>query len=244
MLCYDRRSVGQSILVSSTHLGLTTRFLLLSDSCGFVDVGRSLWRENGSAVYTCCWSSPAQSFLGPSPAGLVTIFYCLRFETPPAWRVRSPYLYPPRKGWPGYTPRHWVPFSSPPTTRRATMEVFEPASTLKVKVKVMLRPSVSRPICLGVKHPSGAYDQIFITFRQLQVCWCGAISLTRERVNRLQFPLGSPAQSFLGPSPAGLVTVLYSLRFETPPTWRAMSPYLYPPGTGWPSYTPRHWVPF
>jgi hypothetical protein len=21
------------------------------------------------------------------------------------------------------------------------------------------------------------------------------------------------------------------------------SPYLYPPGTGWPSYTPRHWVP-
>jgi hypothetical protein len=28
-LCYDRRSVGQSVLVSSTHLGLTTRFLLL-----------------------------------------------------------------------------------------------------------------------------------------------------------------------------------------------------------------------
>jgi hypothetical protein len=24
------------------------------------------------------------------------------------------------------------------------------------------------------------------------------------------------------------------LRFETPPTWRARSPYLYPPGTGWP----------
>jgi hypothetical protein len=30
---------------------------------------------------------------------------------------------------------------------------------------------------------------------------------------------------------------------ETPPTWRAMFPYLYPPGTGWPSYTPGHWVP-
>jgi hypothetical protein len=27
------------------------------------------------------------------------------------------------------------------------------------------------------------------------------------------------------------------LRFETPPTWRARSPYLYPPGTGWPSYS-------
>jgi hypothetical protein len=31
------------------------------------------------------------------------------------------------------------------------------------------------------------------------------------------------------------VRVPYCLRFETPPpTWRARSPYLYPPGTGWP----------
>jgi hypothetical protein len=29
-----------------------------------------------------------------------------------------------------------------------------------------------------------------------------------------------------------------------PPTWRARPPYLYPPVTRWPSYTPRHWVPF
>jgi hypothetical protein len=74
-LCYDRWSVGQSVLVSSAHLWLTKRFLLLSDSCRFVDVGRSLWRENGSAVYNCRLSSPVQSFLGPSPEGLVTIFY-------------------------------------------------------------------------------------------------------------------------------------------------------------------------
>jgi hypothetical protein len=36
----------------------------------------------GSAVYNCCWSSPAQSFSGLSPAALMTIFYCLGFETP------------------------------------------------------------------------------------------------------------------------------------------------------------------
>jgi hypothetical protein len=30
---------------------------------------------------SCCCPSPAQSFLGPSPFGLVTIFNCLRIET-------------------------------------------------------------------------------------------------------------------------------------------------------------------
>jgi hypothetical protein len=38
------------------------------------------------------------------------------------------------------------------------------------------------------------------------------------------------------------VHTFYCFKFETPPTWRARSPFLYPPGTGWPSYTPRHWV--
>jgi hypothetical protein len=61
--------------------GLTTRSLLLFDSCGFVDVGRSLWREAGSVIYNSCLPSPAQSFSGPSPIGFVAIFYCLRFET-------------------------------------------------------------------------------------------------------------------------------------------------------------------
>jgi hypothetical protein len=62
-------------------------------------VGRSVWQEDGSVVDNCSWFSSAQSFSRPSPVGLVTIFYCLR-----------------------------LPFSSPPTTRRVTVEVFDSAS--------------------------------------------------------------------------------------------------------------------
>jgi hypothetical protein len=58
-----------------------TRYLLLFDSYGRVFVERPLWREDGSVICTCCWPLPAQSFSGPSPLELATIFYCLRFET-------------------------------------------------------------------------------------------------------------------------------------------------------------------
>jgi hypothetical protein len=125
----DRRSFGQSALVSRNHLGSKTRFLLLSDSCRFVDVGCPLCQEEGSVVCNCCWSSPAKSFLGPSPTGLRTVFYSLGFKIPPTWRARDPYLYPPITEWPIYTPRHWVPFSSSPTPRRTMTEVFESSST-------------------------------------------------------------------------------------------------------------------
>jgi hypothetical protein len=47
---------------------------------------------------------------------------------------------------------------------------------------LMLGPKVCRPVYLGIKHPSGAYDQIFITVRRLRVVvsydsqdYCGGI---------------------------------------------------------------------
>jgi hypothetical protein len=73
----------------------------------------------------------------------------------------------------------------------------------------------------------GLWPDLFNTFRYLRVCWYGAPSLKRGQVCLLQLLLSSPAESFSGPSPAGLMTTFYCLRFETPPTWRTRFLYLY-----------------
>jgi hypothetical protein len=45
-----------------------------------VSVGAEPLETHGHS-YNCCWPSPVHSCSDPSPMGLTTIFYCLRFET-------------------------------------------------------------------------------------------------------------------------------------------------------------------
>jgi hypothetical protein len=107
-------------------------------------------------------------------------------QIPPTWGARSLYLYPPGTGWPSYTPRHSVPVSSPPRTRRATVEVFDPSYTWvsrpTVKVKVTLRLAVYRQLVRHGVKPLETHDQRFF---QLNPCGnrpYATYSLTRRWV--------------------------------------------------------------
>jgi hypothetical protein len=115
-LYYDRRSVGQSLSVSGTHLGPTTNF------------SHSLF--DFSLQFRVCWCG--------------------------------------------------------------------------VKVKVILRPTVSRPVRLCIRHPPGTRDKFFplslwffFFFLQFRVCWCEVPSLVRSRTCTFQFLPGIASAAFL-----------------------------------------------
>jgi hypothetical protein len=78
---------------------------------------------------------------GPSPRGLVTIFYCLRFENSPTWRARSLYLCPSGTGWPGYTPRHWVTLS--PASSYFSCSPYNPFARTVYNTHIRCRGNVS-----------------------------------------------------------------------------------------------------
>jgi hypothetical protein len=123
---------------------------------------------------------------------------------------------------------------------------YDRAALHLVEVEVTLRPMVSRPVQLGVGLLSGAHDQIFVFCLKI----AGFLmlgDLSDERMG-MQFTLtiaSGPCQS----SHSGVQVPqnswpYFTASYETTPIWRARSLCLYPPGTGWPGYTPRHWVPF
>jgi hypothetical protein len=134
-------TVGQSVLVSGIHLGPMTRFVLLSDSCGFVYMGCGLRWKDGSAVYNA--AGPYQHSHSQVKVSRDSWLYFTmsNLRLPLTWMALSLYLYPTRIGWPSYTPRHWVsptPFTVSTYTRNLLVWTFHHSS---VVIKHDLLPS-------------------------------------------------------------------------------------------------------
>jgi hypothetical protein len=128
-LLYDWRfTANQFVLATSPLRPTTSNFILQMNTCGYSPYVTSFLTRGWVCRLQLLLALARAVILGSKSFGTHD-HILLRFQTHPTWRTRSPYLYPPGTGWPGYTPRHWVPFSSPPITRRATVEVCDPAST-------------------------------------------------------------------------------------------------------------------
>jgi hypothetical protein len=68
-------------------------------------------------------------------------------------------------------------------------------------------------------------------------------SLRRGCVYPLQFLLVLASVVILRSESSGTHNHILLPQIRDSPNLKAWSSYLYPPGTGWPNYTPRHWVP-
>jgi hypothetical protein len=106
----------------------------------------------------------------------------------------------------------------------------------RLSLSVILRPMVSRPVCLGIKHPSGAYGQIFSTVDSYGLVLCGAPSLTRRRVCLFLYTAG-PCQRSLSlvrvPKNSRPYFTVSDLRlpFSSPPTARRVTVEVFDPAS-------------
>jgi hypothetical protein len=82
------------------------------------------------------------------------------------------------------------------------------------------------------KDPSGTQDWIFVTARQLQVCWCGAPSLTLGGVCRLQLLLALASAVILESESCDTHYHILLSQIRDSPNLEGQVPVFISPGTG------------
>jgi hypothetical protein len=111
---------------------------------------------------------------------------------------------------------------------------------LSLSLSLMLRPTVSRPVCLRIKHPFGDYEHIFITCVTVTVLFLWGV-LSDERTGLSFVYAAGPCQSSLSRArvpwdsrPYFTVSDL-RLPFPSPPTTRRVTVEVFDPAStrGW-----------
>jgi hypothetical protein len=138
-LQYELRfTANQFVLAASLLRPPTKIFIFQLNTCGYSPYVASTLMRDCVCRLQLLLALASAVILRSEYHGTHDHILLSQIRVSPTWRARFLYLYPPGTGWAGYTPRQWVPFSSPLTNRRATMEVFDSSSTRECLVQLKL----------------------------------------------------------------------------------------------------------
>jgi hypothetical protein len=126
-LCYDRQSVGQSLLVSGRTWGPRIDFYYCQTVEDLLKWGAPPNERTNMSFTIVSGHRQCSHSRSRVPRDTWPYFTVLHSRiSQPEWP--APHIYPSSTGWTNCNPVHWVPFSLQPTTRRVTVEIQEPAS--------------------------------------------------------------------------------------------------------------------
>jgi hypothetical protein len=115
-------------------------------------------------------------------------YFTVSAETPPTWRIKFPYLFPPGTWWPSYTPRPSVPFTSSLTTRLLRL----PRLVHLKSQRIYLRAVCRQLTCMLYSFP------FFFSNSKHEICSC--LKLQVLRVSRSAPVLGANANCHVSDS--------------------------------------------
>jgi hypothetical protein len=128
-LLYDWRFTANHFVLATSLLRPTTRiFIFQLNTCGYSPYVTFSLTRGWVCRLQLLLGLASEAILRSESHGNHNHILLSQIHDSPNLKARSPYLYPAGTGWPSYIPRYWGPFSSPPTTRRATVEAFDTVS--------------------------------------------------------------------------------------------------------------------
>jgi hypothetical protein len=120
----------QSVRLGNKLLETTSNFIFQLNTCGYSPYVTSSLMRGWVCHLQLLLVLASAVILRSESRGTHDHILLPHIRDSPNLEGRSLDLYSPGTGWPGYIRRHWVPFSAPPTTRKATVEVFDSSDFL------------------------------------------------------------------------------------------------------------------